>query len=248
MELNHASVLLVEDEPFLREAMGAWLKRAVERVLFARDGAEALLTLAANKVHLILSDVRMPVMDGMALLKKVNEAQPPKPCVILLTGFSDLSVRQAYDLGAEAILEKPIRREELVQVMQNSLAAPDELWRRPPGPAPGAQLKVSFPSLAAALEQKRIAFGRRGFSIESSGGLREGPVRFAVNFPGDGRILSGEGVVRWIAPREECAGIEITHIDDASRPWIVDLVKRSDPVAFIPASTGAQPVSRLDAA
>lgn len=248
MELKKANILLVEDEPFLREVMGAWLRRAAEAVILAENGAEALRVLGANKIDLVVSDVRMPVMDGVALLQQINRQKIRKPGVIFITGFSDLSPRQVHDLGAEAILEKPFRREELLRAIERSLAEADELWRKQPAVAPSMKLNASFPSLAAALGKKKIAFGRRGFCIESAGGLRVGPVKFAVDFQAERRVLSGEGVVRWIAPEERQAGIEITHVDDASRAWVVDLVKRSGPRPFIPGSTGAAPAPGLKAA
>ncbi|HEY6306843.1 MAG TPA: response regulator [Candidatus Angelobacter sp.] len=248
MELRKATVLLVEDEPFLREVMGAWLRRSAGRVIHAENGADALRAVTANKIDLIISDVRMPVMDGIDMLKRINQRAVRKPGVILITGFSDLSLRQALDMGAEAVLEKPIRREELLHTMQRSLAEADELWRKRPAAAPSMKLNASFSSLAAALEKKRIAFGRRGFCITSAGGLHEGPVKFAVDFKADRRLLSGDGLVRWIAPEEGQAGIEITHVDDASRAWVVDLVRQSRPLPFIPGSTGAADVSGLRAA
>jgi CheY-like chemotaxis protein len=247
MKLEQASVLFVEDEPFLRETMGAWLEQKAARVFCAEHGAAALVILAGNKIDLVLTDVRMPVMDGIALVKKLGQASMHLPHVILITGFSDLSLREAYELGVDAVVEKPINREELLAAMQRSLAGPDELWRQPRNAEPILQLKVSFPSLAAALKEKRIAFGRRGFCIKTAS-LPEGPVAFAVNFKADQRIVSGQGVVRWFAPQENQAGIEITHVDDVGRAWVIDLVERSRPVSFIPGSTSRQPAARLKAA
>jgi CheY-like chemotaxis protein len=237
MELEQATILLVDDEPFLREIMSSWLARATGKVICAEDGVEALKILAANKIDLILSDVRMPVMDGTALLKKVRETGPRTP-VILITGFSDLPLREAYDMGAEAILEKPITREELLHRVKRALAEADDLWREPPGIAPEMKLKISFSSLTAALKEKRIAFGRRGFYIETTHGMHEGPVGFTVEFTDDHLVLSGQGVVRWIAPEEARAGIEIACLDDASRTWVVDHVERSKPLAYIPGFAG----------
>jgi hypothetical protein len=133
-------------------------------------------------------------------------------------------------------------------LMQRSLAGADELWREPPAPAPVAKLKTSFPSLAAALEEKRIAFGRRGFCIRSTGALREGPVEFAVDFEADHQALRGQGVVRWSAPEEGQAGVEMAHVDDASRAWMLDLVKRLEPVPIIPRSTGMERGSNREVA
>jgi two-component system, response regulator YesN len=127
VKLKQATVLFVEDEPFLRETMGAWLEQKVGRAFCAEHGAEALAILAANKIDLLISDVRMPVMDGIELVKKLNQEAPQRPRVIFITGFSDFSLRQAQDLGIDAVVEKPIHREELLSIMQRSLASPDEI-------------------------------------------------------------------------------------------------------------------------
>lgn len=247
MKLQEAAILFVEDEPFLRETMGAWLEQKAGRVLCAEHGAAALVILAANKIDLVVTDVRMPVMDGITLVKKLSRASTHMPHVILVTGFSDLSLREAYQMGVDGVVEKPINREELLGAMERSLTGPDELWRQTRDVLPNRQLKVSFPSLGAAFKEKRIAFGRRGFCIESAA-LHEGPVEFAVDFKADQRVLSGQGVVRWAAPQDRQVGIEITHVDDASRAWVIDLVEQSRPISFIPGSTGMQAGSRLKAA
>jgi CheY-like chemotaxis protein len=127
VKLEEASVLFVEDEPFLSETMCAWLKRKVGQVFCAEHGAGALKILATNKIDLIISDVRMPVMDGIALVKQLNEAGTRRQHVILITGFSDVTSQQAYELGIDAIVEKPIDREELLDVMQRSLTGPEQL-------------------------------------------------------------------------------------------------------------------------
>jgi CheY-like chemotaxis protein len=125
MKVNEATVLFVEDEPFLRESMCAWLARRAGRVLGAEHGAQALEILAANKIDLLVSDVRMPVMDGIALVK--NLPNEPRPRVILVTGLGDLSPREACEMGVDAIVEKPINREELLRAMEHSLIGSGEL-------------------------------------------------------------------------------------------------------------------------
>jgi len=120
MKLSEAAVLFVEDEPLLRESMGAWLARRAGRLLCAQHGAEALEILAANKIDLLLTDARMPVMDGLALVRKIHKTGP-WPRVILVTGFNDPLLRDASKVGVDAILEKPFDREELLRVMQRCL-------------------------------------------------------------------------------------------------------------------------------
>jgi CheY-like chemotaxis protein len=238
MELKQSSILVVDDEPFLREIMEGWLARVAGRVLGAENGVQALEILAANKIDLILSDIRMPVMDGIALLRKIKETRVHTPVVIFLTGFSDIPLREAYDIGAEAVLEKPISREELLDIARRALTEAEELWRNPPCPALETKLEMIFRSLTAAIQEKRIGFGRRGFCIETAAALREGPVEFTMEFKDDRLVLSGQGVIRWTAPQESKVGIEITSLPDDSRTWMIDHVKRNKPAAFIPGFLG----------
>jgi len=124
MKVKEVAVLFVEDEPFLRESMGAWLARTAGQVLCAENGEKAMEILAANKIDLLITDVRMPGMDGIALVKRVGKAELG-PRMIIVTGFNDLSLQEARRLGIDAILEKPIDREELLRAMKNCLGDGD---------------------------------------------------------------------------------------------------------------------------
>ena len=126
MKLKEAAVLFVEDEALLRDSISAWLARKVGRVVCAQHGEEALKILAANKFDLLLTDLRMPVMDGIALIKKIPKAGP-RPRLILVTGFYDPVLQEAYKLDVDAVVEKPIDREELLRAMRNCLGDTDEI-------------------------------------------------------------------------------------------------------------------------
>jgi CheY-like chemotaxis protein len=236
MELKEASVLLVEDEPVLREIMAAWLERVTGKVFTAEHGREAVELLATHKINLVLSDVRMPGMNGIELLKWINAAPEPRPRMILITGFSDLALRDALAMGVEAILEKPIKREELLQVAQVSVSSPQELWRQPSESQPEIKIRHSFDNLASALEKNNIGFGRRGFCLETAQEPREGPVEFELVFQQEPVTLSGQGVVRWVAPEEKMAGIEITWLREPGRTWLCHYVEQNRPQAVIPHS------------
>jgi CheY-like chemotaxis protein len=248
MNLEDATVLLVEDEPLLREAMTAWLSRVAGRAFCAEHGQEALHILHSHRIDLVISDVRMPVMDGLALLQAINRSKPGSPPLILVTGYTDLTSREAYDRGAEAILEKPIDRQGLLLVMRRALVLPGELWRQPRRRGIETKLKTKFSSFQSALGSQKLAFGRKGFCIERAAGLREGPLDFTLDFKNDRRIFAGQGVVRWTAPEERQAGIEITTLDDPCRIWMLELLKRRPPPASIPASTTSASTYLPDAA
>src|SRR5215467_12578834 len=100
MQLEQAMVLIVEDEPALREIIGAWFQRIAGKALTAANGAEALEIIATYPVELVISDMRMPIVDGITLLKNIRASRRNLP-VILISGYSDTEARTAFDLGAE---------------------------------------------------------------------------------------------------------------------------------------------------
>ena len=128
MKLGEATLLFVDDEPLLRESMGEWLARKAGRVFCAQHGEEALEILSTNKIDLLLTDVRMPVMDGISLVKKIRTIVP-RPRVILVTGFNESVLHDASKLGVDAIVEKPLDRDELLRVLQDCLEDVDGLDR-----------------------------------------------------------------------------------------------------------------------
>src|ERR1035438_4781454 len=73
MRLEEATILVVDDEPDLREVFSAWLQQAGCLVFTAANGAEALEVLDAQKIDALVSDIRMPVMDGIALVQAIYE-------------------------------------------------------------------------------------------------------------------------------------------------------------------------------
>jgi hypothetical protein len=178
----------------------------------------------------------MPVMDGITLLKRVKKSGSHTPSVIFISGFSDIETRNAYDLGAEAFLEKPIAREDLIHSVQRSLAERKELWQTPLDPDSFPVLTGSFESVAAALHECKLAFGRGGFCIRTEQSLREGRVNIRLNFKTDAFVVSGQGIVRWVAPQEHLAGIEIVYLSEESRAGVLRLMEPS--ISFIPGTTG----------
>lgn len=240
MQLKDATVLIVDDEPVLCEIKSTWLTRLVGRVLVAGNGVEAMEVMAANNVDLVITDIRMPVMDGLTLLKKITDSSKPRPNVIFITGFSDFEPREAYDLGVDAILEKPMDRDDLLQAVKRSLTPRPELWRTALDLPPAAVLDSSFRSLATALHEQEIAFGRGGFCIAVPQGLQEGPIGILLEFQEDRSVLQGQGIVRWISVAEGLAGIELRYVAPVSCEWMAKLAQQNEVATFIPRSPSAQ--------
>lgn len=115
-------VLLVDDEPLLIAALGRLLELSGIQVFRATNGEEALGVLEREAVHLVLSDVRMPVLDGPGLLRALGPS-PPAPPLVFLTGYGDHGDDELIALGARAVLGKPVSGRRLLDAV-NTWAVP----------------------------------------------------------------------------------------------------------------------------
>lgn len=117
--LKGKTILIVDDEPDLRQCLVFEFKRAGCTVLQAESGRQAFeLFSNHNTIDAILSDVRMPDGDGIELLEKLRALHPAIPVVLLITGFADINEAQAKSKGANGLLEKPIDRKLMVHTME----------------------------------------------------------------------------------------------------------------------------------
>ena len=113
-------VLLIDDEKIFVESLTKVLKKRGMEVRAAYDGPSGLQFLSSNEMDVIVLDLRMPGMDGLAVLKEIRIKDPLTP-VILLTGHIDIDrVTQAMNTGAAEILLKPCPIETLVSSIENA--------------------------------------------------------------------------------------------------------------------------------
>jgi len=219
MNLNDATVLIVDDEPLLLDIVCEWFGPAAARVLGAGNGMQALQVLSSVRCDLVVSDIRMPVMGGLALLEKISESGPVKPTVIFASGFGDIEPRDAYARGASAVLEKPVECRTLLHAARQSLLAGSERWRWPADSGAMLTLRRSFESLAAATHE--VAFGRGGFCIAADRPMKTGVVNFELDFKAEHHVLAGQGIIRWLEQRE--MGVEVTCVSEGSRASLLQL-------------------------
>ncbi len=131
------TVLLVEDDTTFRELLADVLRQAGYQVLVAADPAQALALAepAARPIHLLLSDLSMPVMKGTELARRLTAARPDLK-VLLMSGYSELDEAAAFaaDMGG-AFLAKPFRTREVLQAARRLLEGVDA--RVPPSTSAG---------------------------------------------------------------------------------------------------------------
>lgn len=121
-------ILVVDDEPLIRALAESILERMGYRVISAADGEEALAIYRQEKDHidLILLDYTMPRMNGVQVLKELQQFDP-NVRVLFSSGYhTDHDVDQLMAAGARAFVAKPYRAQELVQSIRRVLAKPDE--------------------------------------------------------------------------------------------------------------------------
>ncbi|MHC4652504.1 MAG: sigma-54-dependent transcriptional regulator [Planctomycetota bacterium] len=115
------SILIVEDEQVLRESLAGLLEEEGYEVLQAGNGAEAYAIVLQRPVSLVLSDVRMPEMDGMELLSRLMQLAPETP-VIMMTAYGTVdSAVAAMKAGGWDYLLKPVQFDDLLLKVQRAL-------------------------------------------------------------------------------------------------------------------------------
>lgn len=114
-------ILVVDDDEDLRHMLLEVLSSLDYFPIGVEDGEQALNQLQIQDFDLVISDFRMPRMDGLALLKTIKQTSPELP-VVMITGFpSSCPVQKAMQEGADGYLAKPFRIEKIDQLMRDLL-------------------------------------------------------------------------------------------------------------------------------
>lgn len=114
------TILIVDDSASVRQVVGIALRGAGYQVIEGIDGRDALSKLTGQKVHLIISDVNMPNMDGITFLKNVK-AMPAyrfTPVIMLTTESQEAKKREGQLAGAKAWVVKPFQPPVLLSAVE----------------------------------------------------------------------------------------------------------------------------------
>lgn len=123
--MTEYSCLVVEDSPMMRQLLCFALARIKNlRVTEADDGVEALRKLASARYDIILTDINMPIMDGLKLVKRVRSdpAHSSTPIIIITTEGAEEDRQRAMQLGANAYITKPIQAPQVLAKVKELLA------------------------------------------------------------------------------------------------------------------------------
>ncbi|BDU68439.1 acetoacetate metabolism regulatory protein AtoC [Geothrix oryzae] len=162
-------VLVVDDDPGMRDGMAMSLKRSGFFAEQARGGEEALRMVRPGAYDAVVTDLRMPGMDGLQLTARLKAVDPALP-VLLITAFGSLeTAREAMRLGAFDFLSKPFSPEELTLALNKALKSEGHLKAEEPAQAPVilTQDPVLGETLALA---RRAADSRATILIQAESG------------------------------------------------------------------------------
>jgi two-component system response regulator FlrC len=137
---ERAQILIVDDEEQMLLAMEAVLQGLGHQVTKARDGKEALAIIERSRPELVISDMRMPEMTGLELLKNIHQKEPQLP-VVMITAYGTISQAvEAMHAGAFDFITKPFSAEDLERVTSRVLRP--TVKRQPKAAPPANQVAI----------------------------------------------------------------------------------------------------------
>jgi two-component system chemotaxis response regulator CheY len=118
------SILIVDDSASVRQVVSIALKGAGYEVITANDGKDALSKMTGQRIHLIISDVNMPNMDGITFVAEAKKLPAYKftPIIMLTTESQDDKKKQAQAAGAKAWVTKPFQPEQMLSAVAKLVA------------------------------------------------------------------------------------------------------------------------------
>ena len=123
MDMTHIPhILVVDDQKGIRRLVQEIFRGDPYRVSLAANGAEALETAAKDCPHLVLLDVKMPVMDGVETLRRLRQVHPLIPVIIMTAVGDGDRVREALGLGAICSVTKPFDVHQLRNLISSTIS------------------------------------------------------------------------------------------------------------------------------
>lgn len=113
-------IMIVDDSASLRQVVKMTLEKLGYEVIEAKDGQDALNKAKGKKIHLIISDLNMPVMDGITFIKELKKLPEHKftPVMMLTTESQQSKMMEGKAAGAKAWIVKPFKPEQLIAAVE----------------------------------------------------------------------------------------------------------------------------------
>jgi CheY-like chemotaxis protein len=223
------TLLVVDDETDLRDIVASELEYMGAKVFQAENITIAQKILSENKIDLIISDIRMPGGTGIDLLDVVKSRHTDIPPVILITGFADITTEDAFNKGAEALLNKPFKLDDLIKMVVRYTSPFTERFKE----------EVTGQKTIQPVDVK---FGRGGVAVEVEVGAKKYDIGEFINFDFnfENQKFNGQAVCRWLkhsdhGPHKAMMGLEFMNLNTQSLAQFEKMCQGQYIVPYIPA-------------
>lgn len=230
--LKGKTLLVVDDEVDLRDIVSSELEFMGARVFQAENIMAAQKILEKEQIDLIVSDIRMPGGTGIDLLTIVKKKNVNIPPVILITGFADITTEDAFHKGAEALLNKPFKLDDLIRMVVR-YTSPFALRFNEKSDA----VKKIEPSLANG----DLKIGRGGIAVklDTHGKKFEVGELVSFDFTYQNQTFKGEGICRWFKPTDQGAkkatmGLEFVNLTLETLDHFKSIFEDQKMIPYIP--------------
>ena len=235
-------LLLVDDEYGIRESLRDFFELDGFEVYEAKSGSEAVASLDNLTVDIVLSDVRMPEGDGRYLLNSIKARHPSKPKVVLMSGFTDLTVEEAYHEGAHGFLSKPFNPQTVANYLKSVMAGAGTELSAEISNSKWHEVLIQCRSLREAIELKQMACGQNGVFLPMNPVNLKPLQKVRIQFLEQNHWTIGE--IKWTRHSETSArpmgiGIEFLYFSNEFKKELQKYLESQNPVATIPMKISA---------
>jgi CheY-like chemotaxis protein len=226
--LKGKTLLVVDDETDLRDIVASELEFMGARVFQAENITSAQKIIAQEKIDLIVSDIGGTGIDLLDIVKQKNIDIPP---MILITGFADITTEDAFNKGAEALLNKPFKLDDLIKMVVRHTLPYEQRFAE----------NVSATKLLNK-PKSEVVFGRGGFSMDMEMSGKKFEIGEAINFDfvHSGHHIKGSGICRWFkhidhGSNKALIGMEFMNLEDDSYKNFEQINSGKKIIPYIPA-------------
>lgn len=128
MESSEYTILVVDDEELMRRFISTFLSKLGYSSVLAVDGVDALDKMKGSKIDAVITDIKMPGMDGILLTKEISTRYPGVPVMVMTAFDEEYSAGTAISLGAREFIKKPFSPEEFA-IRLNKMIGDSEIMK-----------------------------------------------------------------------------------------------------------------------
>jgi two-component system response regulator (stage 0 sporulation protein F) len=237
-------ILIADDEPDILQILDIIIKKTNTKVSKAETGTQALNIIDRDKtVDLVITDIKMPGLDGIQLLREIKDRNIITPPVIMITGFSNVNVDELYDMGACGYIAKPFDWDDIIKNILDALRDKPRFHRPHFNEANiKASLDLKYDSPYQAIwTDKDLLVGQGGMFVKTNNFFTDGDLtRFNIEFThGEPKHISGIGEILW--QREEKLGnlpvgmgIKFIHLPKEVEEFVEHFITEHGIRAYVP--------------